>query len=37
MAIAKEDAKEKAKKVKFVILDIHGIMTDNTLFYTQEG
>ena len=37
MAIEKPDAKEKAKKVKFVILDIHGIMTDNTLFYTQEG
>jgi 3-deoxy-D-manno-octulosonate 8-phosphate phosphatase (KDO 8-P phosphatase) len=31
------DAVEKAKKVKFVILDIHGIMTDNTLYYTQEG
>jgi len=37
MAIEKADAKEKAKKVKFVILDIHGIMTDNTLFYTQDG
>ncbi len=38
MAIAKEDAKEsKLKGKKFVILDIHGIMTDNTLFYTQEG
>ncbi|MCX5812423.1 MAG: HAD hydrolase family protein [Proteobacteria bacterium] len=31
------EAIEKAKKVKFVILDIHGIMTDNTLYYTQEG
>jgi len=37
MAIAKADAIEKAKKIKFVILDIHGIMTDNTLFYTQDG
>jgi 3-deoxy-D-manno-octulosonate 8-phosphate phosphatase (KDO 8-P phosphatase) len=33
----KADAIEKAKKVKYVILDIHGIMTDNTLYYTQEG
>ena len=31
------EAIEKAKKVKFVIFDIHGILTDNTLFYTQEG
>jgi 3-deoxy-D-manno-octulosonate 8-phosphate phosphatase (KDO 8-P phosphatase) len=35
--MSKADAVEKAKKVKFVILDIHGIMTDNTLYYTQEG
>ncbi|MBM4276488.1 MAG: phenylphosphate carboxylase subunit delta [Deltaproteobacteria bacterium] len=28
---------EKAKKVKFVILDIHGILTDNTLYYTDDG
>lgn len=27
----------KAAKVKFVILDIHGVLTDNTLYYTQEG
>lgn len=26
-----------AKQVKFVILDIHGILTDNTLYYTDEG
>lgn len=32
-----EKATEKAKKVKFVILDIHGILTDNTLYYTDEG
>jgi 3-deoxy-D-manno-octulosonate 8-phosphate phosphatase (KDO 8-P phosphatase) len=31
------EAFEKAKKVKFVIFDIHGILTDNTLFYTQDG
>ena len=31
------EAIEKAKKVKFVILDIHGILTDNTLYYTQDG
>jgi 3-deoxy-D-manno-octulosonate 8-phosphate phosphatase (KDO 8-P phosphatase) len=33
----KEAAIEKAKKVKFVILDIHGVLTDNTLYYTDEG
>lgn len=32
-----EKAIEQAKKVKFVILDIHGILTDNTLYYTEEG
>jgi 3-deoxy-D-manno-octulosonate 8-phosphate phosphatase (KDO 8-P phosphatase) len=31
------EAAEKAKKIKFVILDIHGVLTDNTLYYTQEG
>ena len=31
------EAVEKAKRVKFVIFDIHGILTDNTLFYTQDG
>jgi 3-deoxy-D-manno-octulosonate 8-phosphate phosphatase (KDO 8-P phosphatase) len=35
--MAKADAMEKAKKVKFVVLDIHGVLTDNTLYYTQEG
>jgi 3-deoxy-D-manno-octulosonate 8-phosphate phosphatase (KDO 8-P phosphatase) len=35
--MGKEQATEKAKKVKFVILDIHGVLTDNTLYYTQEG
>lgn len=37
MSIVNGDAIEKAKKVKFVILDIHGVLTDNTLYYTQEG
>ncbi len=31
------EAIEKAKTVKYVIFDIHGILTDNTLYYTQEG
>jgi 3-deoxy-D-manno-octulosonate 8-phosphate phosphatase (KDO 8-P phosphatase) len=35
--ITKEIAIEKAKKVKFVILDIHGVLTDNTLYYTDDG
>lgn len=35
--VSKEIAIEKAKKVKFVILDIHGILTDNTLYYTDDG
>jgi 3-deoxy-D-manno-octulosonate 8-phosphate phosphatase (KDO 8-P phosphatase) len=35
--MSKAEAIEKAKKVKFVILDIHGVLTDNTLYYTQEG
>jgi 3-deoxy-D-manno-octulosonate 8-phosphate phosphatase (KDO 8-P phosphatase) len=34
---SKEVAIEKAKKVRFVILDIHGILTDNTLYYTDDG
>jgi 3-deoxy-D-manno-octulosonate 8-phosphate phosphatase (KDO 8-P phosphatase) len=35
--MGKAEAIEKAKRVKFVILDIHGVLTDNTLYYTQEG
>jgi 3-deoxy-D-manno-octulosonate 8-phosphate phosphatase (KDO 8-P phosphatase) len=31
------EAIEKARRVKFVIFDIHGILTDNTLFYAQDG
>lgn len=32
-----DKATELAKQVKFVILDIHGILTDNTLYYTDDG
>ncbi len=35
--MTKDAAIEKAKKVKFVILDIHGVLTDNTLYYTDDG
>ncbi len=35
--MSKETATEKAKKVKYVILDIHGVLTDNTLYYTEDG
>jgi 3-deoxy-D-manno-octulosonate 8-phosphate phosphatase (KDO 8-P phosphatase) len=35
--VNKEKAIEKAKKVKFVVLDIHGVLTDNILYYTDEG
>ena len=35
--MSKESAIEKAKKVKFVILDIHGVLTDNTLYITNDG
>ncbi len=33
----KEAVIEKAKKVKFVILDIHGVLTDNILYYLDDG
>ena len=33
----KEIVIEKAKKVKFVILDIHGVITDSILYYTDDG
>jgi 3-deoxy-D-manno-octulosonate 8-phosphate phosphatase (KDO 8-P phosphatase) len=36
-AIVKEGAFEKAKKVRFVVIDIHGVLTDNTLYYTPDG
>ena len=35
--MGRAEAVQKAKNVKFVIFDIHGILTDNTLFYTQDG
>ncbi|TDA69635.1 MAG: phenylphosphate carboxylase subunit delta [Clostridia bacterium] len=34
---SREAAVEKAKRTKFVILDIHGVLTDNTLYYTDDG
>jgi len=33
----KDKALELARQVKFVILDIHGILTDNTLYYRDDG
>src|SRR4030043_452788 len=33
----KEIVIEKAKKVKFVILDIHGVLTDSVLYYMDDG
>src|SRR4030042_6588431 len=33
----KETVMEKAKKVKFVILDIHGVLTDSILYYMDDG
>jgi 3-deoxy-D-manno-octulosonate 8-phosphate phosphatase (KDO 8-P phosphatase) len=33
----KEIVIEKAKKVKFVILDIHGVLTDSVLYYLDDG
>jgi len=32
-----QEALEKAKKVKFVILDIHGVLTDCVLYYADDG
>jgi 3-deoxy-D-manno-octulosonate 8-phosphate phosphatase (KDO 8-P phosphatase) len=31
------EAIEKAKKVRFVILDIHGVLTDSVLYYADDG
>lgn len=36
-AIVKENAVEKAKKITFLVIDIHGVLTDNTLYYTPDG
>lgn len=35
--VDREKAVEKAKKVKFVIMDIHGVLTDNILYYSDDG
>jgi 3-deoxy-D-manno-octulosonate 8-phosphate phosphatase (KDO 8-P phosphatase) len=35
--MSKESATDKAKKVKFVILDIHGVLTDSILYYLDDG
>jgi 3-deoxy-D-manno-octulosonate 8-phosphate phosphatase (KDO 8-P phosphatase) len=34
---SEQEAIEKAKKVKFVILDIHGVLTDCVLYYADDG
>jgi 3-deoxy-D-manno-octulosonate 8-phosphate phosphatase (KDO 8-P phosphatase) len=34
---SEQEAIEKAKKVKFAILDIHGVLTDNVLYYADDG
>lgn len=34
---SEQAAIEKAKKVKFVILDIHGVLTDCVLYYADDG
>lgn len=31
------DIAAKAKKIKFLILDVDGVMTDNRLYYTDDG
>ena len=31
------EAVEKAKKIKLVIFDVHGVLTDNTIIYNDEG
>lgn len=31
------EVEERAKGVRFVILDIHGVLTDLTLYYTDDG
>lgn len=32
-----DDAVERARKVKLVIFDVHGVLTDNTVIYNEEG
>lgn len=31
------EAIERAKKIKLVIFDVHGVLTDNTVIYNDEG
>ena len=31
------DAVERAKKIKLVIFDVHGVLTENTVIYNDEG
>ncbi len=33
----RDDAVERAKKIKLVIFDVHGVLTDNTVIYNEEG
>ena len=32
-----EEVKERAKKIKLVILDVHGVMTDEIVYYSDNG
>lgn len=32
-----EEVKERAKKIKLVILDVHGVMTDELIYYGDNG
>ncbi len=36
-ATVKEGAVERAKKITYLIIDIHGVLTDGTLYYTADG
>jgi 3-deoxy-D-manno-octulosonate 8-phosphate phosphatase (KDO 8-P phosphatase) len=33
----RDDAVERAKKVRLVIFDVHGVLTDNTVLYNDAG
>lgn len=37
MAYNVVDALERAKKVKMVVLDVHGVLTSGTILYNEEG
>ncbi len=32
-----DNAVERAKKIKLVVFDVHGVLTDNTVLYNEEG